>query len=104
MEYLKLLSKNLSRRFSKNLIVMGRNIEITIEKDGYVKASYKVPYGTKLFVRPDQPVKKNQKICEWDPYTLPVIAETAGIVNYVDLVMAHRFQIRQMKTQEYHLK
>ncbi|MDC1256821.1 DNA-directed RNA polymerase subunit beta' [Pelagibacteraceae bacterium] len=83
---LKLLSKNLVEDSSKNLIIMGRNIEITIEKDGYVKASYKVPYGTKLYVRPDQPVKKNQKICEWDPYTLPVIAETAGIVNYVDLV------------------
>ena len=65
---------------------MGRNMELTIEKDGYLKASYKVPYGTKLFVKPDQEVKKNQKICEWDPYTLPVIAETAGIVNYVDLV------------------
>ena len=83
---LKLSSKNLVEDSSKNLIVMGRNMELTIEKDGYLKASYKVPYGTKLFVKPDQEVKKNQKICEWDPYTLPVIAETAGIVNYVDLV------------------
>ena len=33
--------------------------------------------GTKL--------KKEKKIAEWDPYTLPVIAETGGIVNYMDL-------------------
>ena len=31
-------------------------------------------------------LKKGKKICEWDPYTLPVIAETSGIVNYMDLV------------------
>ena len=23
---------------------------------------------------------------EWDPYTLPVIAETSGIANYMDLM------------------
>ena len=33
-------------------------------------------------------LKKGQKICDWDPYTVPVIAETSGIANYVDLVDA----------------
>ena len=65
---------------------MGRNIEINIEKDNIVIASYKLPYGSKLFVKPDEKVKKNQKICEWDPYTSPVIAETSGTANFVDLV------------------
>ena len=31
-------------------------------------------------------IGKGKKICEWDPYTLPVIAETAGQANYMDLV------------------
>jgi len=31
-------------------------------------------------------IQKGKKICEWDPYTLPVIAETAGVANYMDLV------------------
>ena len=31
-------------------------------------------------------LKKDMKICEWDPYTLPVIAEKSGIVNFMDLV------------------
>ena len=34
----------------------------------------------------NEDVKKGKKICEWDPYTLPVIAEKSGIVNYMDLV------------------
>ena len=29
---------------------------------------------------------KKEKIAEWDPYTLPVIAETSGIANYMDLM------------------
>ena len=83
---LKILNKNLVEDSSKNLIVMGRNIEINIEKENIVIASYKLPYGSKLFVKPDEKVKKNQKICEWDPYTSPVIAETSGTANFVDLV------------------
>ena len=31
-------------------------------------------------------VKKGSKICEWDPYTMPVIAEKNGFVSYMDLV------------------
>ena len=31
-------------------------------------------------------ISKNVKICEWDPYTTPVIAEKSGIAGYVDLV------------------
>ena len=40
---------------------MGRNIEINIEKDNIVIASYKLPYGSKLFVKPDEKVKKIKK-------------------------------------------
>ena len=85
---LKISNKNLVEDSSKNLIIMGRNIELTLEKDGVIFASFKVPYGSKLYIRPDDQVKKGQKICEWDPYTVPVIAETSGIANYVDLVDA----------------
>ena len=83
---LKISNKNLVEDSSKNLIIMGRNIELTLEKDNVVFASFKVPYGAKLYAKPESEVKKGQKICDWDPYTVPVIAETSGIANYVDLV------------------
>ena len=61
--------------------------KISIEDEkGMQVAIYKVPYGSKLFFQNEDKVKKNSKICEWDPYTTPVIAETSGIVNYVDLI------------------
>ena len=85
---LKISNKNLVEDSSKNLIIMGRNIELTLEKDGVIIATFKVPYGAKLYAKPDDQIKKGQKICDWDPYTVPVIAETSGIANYVDLVDA----------------
>ncbi len=84
---LKIVNTNLLLDSKKNLIVMGRNTELSIEDDnGLQVASYKVPYGSKLFFENGDKVKKGSKICEWDPYTTPVIAEKDGIANYVDLI------------------
>ncbi len=84
---LKIVNTNLLIDSKKNLIVMGRNTELSIEDDnGLQVASYKVPYGSKLFFENGDKVKKGSKICEWDPYTTPVIAEKDGIANYVDLI------------------
>ena len=84
---LKIVNTNLLKDSKNNQIVMGRNTEISIEDDnGLQVASYKVPYGSKLFFENEQKIKKGAKICEWDPYTTPVIAEKDGIANYVDLI------------------
>ncbi len=84
---LKIINTNLLEDSKKNLIVMGRNTQLSIEDDnGLQIAIYKVPYGSKLFFKNGDKIKKNSKICEWDPYTTPVIAEKSGIVNYVDLI------------------
>ena len=84
---LKIVNTNLIKDSKNNQIVMGRNTEISIEdENGLQVASYKVPYGSKLFFENEQKIKKGAKICEWDPYTTPVIAEKDGIANYVDLI------------------
>ncbi|TDI64207.1 MAG: DNA-directed RNA polymerase subunit beta' [Alphaproteobacteria bacterium] len=67
-------------------VVMGRNCEIVLEDDsGRVLARYKVPYGARLLVDEGAAVEKGDKIAEWDPYTLPIITESSGTANYVDL-------------------
>ena len=84
---LKIINTNLLEDSKKNLIVMGRNTQLSIEdNNGLQVAVYKVPYGSKLFFQNDDKIKKNSKICEWDPYTTPVIAEKSGIAGYVDLI------------------
>ncbi len=85
--FLKIINTNLLEDSKKNQIVMGRNTQISLEDEkGMQIAIYKVPYGSKIFFKNGDKVKKNSKICEWDPYTTPVIAEKSGTVNYVDLI------------------
>jgi len=84
---LKLINKNLIKDSKNNVVVMGRNTQISIEDDNNRQlAVYKVNYGSKLFFEDGAKVQKGKKIAEWDPYTMPVIAETSGTVNYMDLV------------------
>jgi DNA-directed RNA polymerase subunit beta' len=68
-------------------VVMGRNCEIVLVDDqGRERARHRVPYGAKLLQDQGKKVTKGQKLAEWDPYTLPIITEKEGIVNYIDLV------------------
>jgi len=82
----KIINRNIIEDSEKNKIIMGRNTQINIEDENQRQlANYKVPYGAKLFVDNDEDIKKGKKICEWDPYTSPVIAEKNGIVSFMDL-------------------
>ena len=67
-------------------IVMGRNMQLAILDDsGVERTSHKLGYGTKLLVREGDAIKRGTKLYEWDPYTLPIIAEKAGVARFVDL-------------------
>ncbi|MBD1139790.1 DNA-directed RNA polymerase subunit beta' [Pelagibacterales bacterium SAG-MED38] len=84
---LRIINSNILEDSKKNLIVMGRNTQLSIEDDKGVQiAIYKVAYGSRLFFKNGEKIKANTKICEWDPYTTPVIAEKSGITSYVDLI------------------
>ncbi len=84
---LKINNKNLIKDSKNNTIVMGRNTQLSLEDDnGRQLALYKIPYGAKIYFQHGDKIGKGKKICEWDPYTLPVIAETGGVANYMDLV------------------
>ena len=68
-------------------VVMGRNIEIVLlDEAKRERARHRVPYGAKLFVADGEKVDKGGKLAEWDPYTLPIITEKEGYVDYVDLI------------------
>ncbi|MDO5756756.1 MAG: DNA-directed RNA polymerase subunit beta' [Rhodobacterales bacterium] len=72
---------------SGDLLVMGRNMKLLILGEGDAElASHKVGYGSKLHVRAGDTVGRGDKLFEWDPYTLPIIAEKSGTAKFVDLV------------------
>ncbi|MGB0158173.1 MAG: DNA-directed RNA polymerase subunit beta', partial [Thalassovita mediterranea] len=68
------------------VLVIGRNMKLKIMDNGEERASHKLGYGTKLFVTEGQKIARGDKLFEWDPFTLPIIAEQDGTAKYVDLV------------------
>ena len=69
------------------VIVMGRNMELAIkDAKGAEKATFRIPYGSRLSVKNKGKVKAGVKMVEWDPYTQPIITEKDGVATYFDLV------------------
>ena len=78
---------NTLKNAAGDVIVVGRNMQIAIIDDnGVERAAFKLGYGTKLHVAEGAKVSRGDRLFEWDPYTLPIIAEKSGTVKYVDLV------------------
>ena len=68
-------------------VVMSRNCEIVITDNAKrERARFRVPYGARLLADEGAAVARGQKLAEWDPYTLPIITERSGIVEYADLI------------------
>lgn len=75
------------------LVVMSRNVALTVLVDGKDRESYKPPYGARLKVKDGDTIKRGQRIAEWDPYTTPIITEVGGKIRAEDLVEG--FSVRE---------
>ena len=85
---------NLLKNPSGEQVVMGRNMQLVITDDqGAERAAFKLGYGTKVHVEQGRKVTRGDRLFEWDPYTLPIIAEKTGTVKFVDLISG--FSIRE---------
>ena len=68
-------------------IVTSRSMELVIKNEkGVALSSHRLSYGTKLYVKEKQKISAGDKLFEWDPYTLPIIAERGGVVKFADLI------------------
>jgi DNA-directed RNA polymerase subunit beta' len=65
-------------------IVISRLTELRIidKNTGITLLTHNVPYGSKLYVKNGDEVKKSQLISEWDPYNAVIISEITGIVEF----------------------
>ena len=77
---------------NKNKIVLSRNGKLTIIIDDSEKFSSNIPFGSRILVDDGQKVKSNTILAEWDPYTLPIIAEKNGFAKYIDLKQGISFR------------
>ncbi|MGR3662390.1 MAG: DNA-directed RNA polymerase subunit beta' [Paracoccaceae bacterium] len=78
---------NVLKNAAGDVVVMGRNMVLAImDETGQERAKHKLTYGTTLHVKDGAKVARGDKMYEWDPYTLPIISDTAGTIHFVDLV------------------
>lgn len=69
------------------MVVMSRNLELVlVDTDGNERVTHRLPYGSTLLKDDGEKVVRGERVCEWDPYTMPVITEKSGIVRLLDLV------------------
>ena len=75
------------RSKAQELIAMNRNgIMAVVDEKGREKERYPVVYGARVLVEDGAPVKSNQILLEWDPYTFSILTEVSGVVHFKDLI------------------
>ena len=68
-------------------VVLTRNGEVSLlDTKGREIEKYEVPAGAVLMVEENQKVKVGKVLCQWDPHSIPILAEVAGKVRYEDIV------------------
>jgi len=67
-------------------IVINRHTEVIISNNaGKEMERHRIPYGAHLLIKDGENTKAGVKLAEWDPYTMPLIAETDGKIRFIDL-------------------
>ncbi len=69
-------------------VVIGRLGELKIVdiNTGIALTTHAIPYGSTLYFKPGDVVKKGDLICEWDPYNAVIISEIDGVIHFENLV------------------
>ncbi len=68
-------------------IIINRTTELEIyDLNKKLVSTFRAPYGSTLLVKDKAEVKLNDLLLEWDPYTVPIVAEESGILDFNDLV------------------
>jgi len=69
-------------------IVIGRLAELRIidKNTNIALTTNPIPYGAKLFIKNGAEIKKDDVICEWDPYNALIISEKKGKVAFENMI------------------
>ena len=68
-------------------IIINRTTELEIyDLNNKLVSTFRAPYGSTLLVKDKAEVKLNDLLLEWDPYTVPIVAEESGTLDFSDLV------------------
>jgi DNA-directed RNA polymerase subunit beta' len=83
----KFVNLNTVKTRENDLVVMNRHGEVhVLDEQNRSRGKYTVPYGAHLKVSDQSQVKRGQLIAEWDPFSIPILAEVDGTIKYGDII------------------
>jgi DNA-directed RNA polymerase subunit beta' len=89
----KFVNLNTVKTKDGTLVVMNRHGEVhVLDEQARSRGKYTVPYGAHLKVRDGSVVKGGDLIAEWDPFSIPILAEVDGTVKFGDIIEGKTMQ------------
>jgi DNA-directed RNA polymerase subunit beta' len=87
------------RNVDGQLVVLARNGEIALlDPKGRENEKYEIPAGAVLHVEENGEVKPGQLIVEWDPHSIPILAEKGGKVRYEEVIEGETMRLEKDST------
>jgi len=84
-------------------VVLARNGELTlVDPKGRELEKYDIPAGANLMVEEGTEVAAGAVLCQWDPHSIPILAEINGKVRYEDVIEGET--MRQEKDPSGHIR
>ena len=76
-------------------VVIGRLAEMRIIEPNtkMMLTSANIPYGSKLYFKNGDTVKKGDVICEWDPFNAVIVSEVAGKISFANVIENVTFRV-----------
>ncbi|MRR16335.1 MAG: DNA-directed RNA polymerase subunit beta' [Deltaproteobacteria bacterium] len=89
----KFVNLNTAKTRENDYVVMNRHGEVhVLDEQNRSRGKYTVPYGAHLKVSDNSAVKRGQLIAEWDPFSIPILAEVDGTIKYGDVIEGKTMQ------------
>ena len=81
-------------------VVVGRLAEMRIiePKTKMVLTTANISYGSKLYKKNGDEIKKGELICEWDPFNAVIVCEVDGKVQYGNLIEGVTYRVEADET------
>jgi DNA-directed RNA polymerase subunit beta' len=76
-------------------IVISRTAEVKIidREKGIVQSSNNLPYGSYVYIKNKQKIKKGAELCQWDPFNGVIVSEFAGKIVFENVEKGINFQV-----------
>ena len=90
---IKFVNLNTVKTREGDLVVMRRHGEVhVLDEQRRSRGKYLLSYGAHLKVTDGSSVKKGQLIAEWDPFSIPILAEVDGTIKFDDIIEGKTMQ------------